>query len=269
MSITTLDAALAGMKTPQFFVKGVTGTLVVGRATSSLYLPGIPPAGAVPSPGIGGANLVSYAGCFTYPNPTPPAVSYLARFAGLSSAASGILMLCDRLWHNSGIDVTSVVEQVFTAAPQIPARDDAGANAGVGVLAGIEVTSATGAGTPTLTFKYTNSSGVQNQVGTNIVATVASSIQGTFYQIALAAGDRGIQVPQSLTLSATWTGGTLSAVLYRPIATLELAAGIPNAIDVLTGGLPRLNDNSTLFFLWIPGATTSTNLYGQLIWAQG
>lgn len=268
MSITTLDGALAGMQFPREFIKAVTPTLVAGRRHSLFYLAGIPPAAAAPSPGIGGAVLTSYAGQLPFTNPVS-GNTYLARLQAQATIA-GTLILADRLWHNSGITITSTSEQTFTGAAQIPARDENGENFGVGVFAGIEVSAATGTGTPTLTLKYTNSDGTADKTATNIYPTVASSAIGAFYPIGLAAGDVGIQKAQSLTLSATWTSGTIHVVLYRQIARLELtAANTPNALDALTGGFPRIFDDSVPFLMFIPSTTTASNICGSALWTQG
>lgn len=268
MAITTIDGALAGMQPPRDFVKVLTGTMVTGRAHSLFYLNGLPAAGVAPSPGIGGEVLTTLAGQIPFTNPLS-GNSYLARLQGQATVA-GTILLCDRLWQNSGLDVSLTTEQVFTGAAQIPARDANGANAGVGVIGAVEVSSVTGAGTPTLTLKYTNQGGTAGQVATNIKATVASSIMGTTHFFGLAAGDTGIQKAESLTLDATWTSGTIHVVLLRILARLELTlANVPNAIDALTAGFVRLYDNTVPYLIFIPGATTTSNISGHVIWCQG
>lgn len=267
MAITTLDGALAGMQPSRQYYKALTGTLVSGRPHSLFYTAGIPGNAAAPAPGIGGAVLTTYAGQIPFTNPVS-GNSYLSRFQGQSTQA-GTLMLCDRLWHNSGIDVTLTSEQTFTSSAQIPARDANGTTTGNGVFAGLEIVTAVGAGTPTITLKYTNQAGTAGQTATNSVSTVASSIAGSFYPISLAAGDLGIQKAQSLTLSATMTSGTVSLVLYRVIARLPVAAQIGNEMDSLSSGFPRLYDNSVPFLIFIPNTTTSSNITGEITWTQG
>lgn len=268
MAITTLDNALAGMQPPQEVVKALTGTMVAGRPHSLHYLAGIPGAGVAPTPGIGGEVLTTLTGQIPFSNPAS-GNSYLTRFQAQATIA-GTLLLCDRLWQNSGLDVTSIAEQTFTSSLQIPARDINGTTNGDGVYAGVEVSTATGAGTPTLTLKYTNQGGTQNQIGTNPIATVASSIAGTFYPIGLAAGDKGIQKAQSLTLNTTWTSGTIHVVLYRVLARLELTlANTPNALDALTAGFTRMYNNTVPFLVFIPATTTTSNIHAQVAWSQG
>lgn len=267
MTITTLDGALAGMQYPREFAKALTGTMVAGRPHSLAYLAGLPGPAVAPTPGIGGEQLTSWSGQIPFSNPVS-GNTYLSRFQAQATIA-GTLLLCDRLWQNSGIDVTSTAEQIFTAAAAIPSRDALGAANGDQVFAGVEISSVVGAGTPTLTLKYTNQAGATGKTATNIINTVASSIAGTFYPIGLAAGDTGIQKAESLTLSATWTSGTIHVVLYRVLARLELQAQIGNAIDALTGGFPRLYNNTVPFPIFIPNTTTTSNISGQVIYSQG
>lgn len=267
MAVTTLDLALAGMRPPEYFSKAVTGTLVAGRPFSPFYLAGVPGAAAAPAPGLAGAALTSYSG--QIPIPAASGNTHLARFSGVNSAQAGMLLLCDRLWHNSGFTITSTGAQTINSAAW-PARDANGSTNGVGVILGVEISGATGAGTPTITVSYTNSAATAGKTGTNSVATVASSAAGTFYPIGLAAGDVGVRSVQTLTLSATWTSGTMHLVAYRVLATLELpAAGIPNAVDALTSGMPRLYDTSVPFLIFIPQTTTTTQLSGSVVYTQG
>lgn len=267
MAITTLDGALAGMKPPTYFSKAVTGTLVAGRPFSPFYLAGVPGAATAPSPGLAGEALTTYAG--QLPIPAASGNTHLARFSGVSSAQAGVLLLCDRLWHNSGFTITSTGAQTINSAAW-PARDMNGSTNGVGVILGVEISSATGAGTPTITVSYTNDANTSGRTGTNSVATVATSAAGTFYPIGLAAGDTGVRSVQTLTLSATWTSGTMHLVAYRVLASLELgAAGLPNAIDALTSGMPRCYDNTVPFLVYIPQTTSTTQLTGTAVFTQG
>ena len=267
MAITSVDTAIAGMKPPSWFSKAVSGTLVAGRPFSPFYTAGNPGAAVAPTPGLSGAALTSYAGQIQIP--AASGNTHLARFSGVPSAQAGTLVLCDRLWHNSGFTITSTGAQTVNSVA-FPARDMNGSTNGVGVFLGVEISTATGAGTPTITVSYTNDAGTAGKTATNSVATVASSAIGTFYPIGLAAGDTGVRSVQTLTLSATWTSGTMHLVAYRPIATLTFpAAGAGDAIDALTSGLPRCYDNTVPFLIFIPQTTTTTMLTGTVVFTQG
>lgn len=267
MALTSVNSVLAGIQYPRKIIKSATGTLVAGRPMSLFYLAGSPGAGVAPTPGIGGEVLTSLSGQIPFSNPVS-GETRLVRFGGMATQA-GKLELVDRLWQNSGINETLTSEQVFTGSATIPARDANGLSTGDQVLAGIEVSSATGAGTPTITLKYTNQAGTAGQTATNQVSTVASSIAGTFYPIGLANGDTGIQKAESLTLSATWTSGEIHTILYRSICEIDLQANIPNYIDYLSSGFPKLHNNSVPFLIFTPNTTTTSVITATMVYSQG
>lgn len=267
MAITSVDQLIAGMQYPREFIKAATPTLVAGRPHSLFYLAGAPGAATASSAGLAGAALTSYAGQLPFSNPAS-GNTYLARLTGQATIA-GQLLLCDRLWHNSGFSMTSTSAQTVSSAAW-PARSADGTSNGEGVLLGVEITTATGSGTPTITVSYTNQSNSSGKSGTNSVATAASSAIGAFYPIGLAAGDTGVRSVQTLTLSATWTSGAMSLVAYRVLARLDLSsANTPNSLDAVTGGMPRMYDNTVPFLLFIPSTTTASTVSGHAIWSQG
>lgn len=267
MSITTLDGAVAGMQWPRFFQKAVTATLVAGRPASTWALGGNPGAGAFNGTLNGVTLAAPQAGQIPFTNPVS-GNTHLARLQG-QATQPGTILLVDRIWHNGGFTITSTSAQNITS-PTWPARDALGATSGTGVLCGMEISAATGAGTPTITMAYTNEAGTASRSATNIIATVASSAIGAFYPIGLQAGDLGVRSVQSITLSATWTSGTMNLVAYRVLAALELtAAHTPNAIDALTSGFVQLHNDSVPFLIFLPSTTTATNVSGQVIWTQG
>ena len=266
MSIT-LDTVIAGMRPPETFIKAVTGTLVAGRPHSTVYQAGRPGAFTAPSPGIAGAALTSYAGQIPFTNPTGGKNTYLARFQG-SATQAGVLILADRLWHNSGISVTTTGAQTVDSVAW-PARDMNASTDGVGVQIGLEVVTATGAGAATPTISYTNSGGTGSRAGAMWTSYVASSIAGSFYPFTMAAGDVGVRSIQTVTLGVSMTSGSVSLVAYRELARLELTANnIPNAIDAITSGLPRLFDNTVPFLIFVPNTTTTSNIGGQIIFSH-
>lgn len=278
MAISTLDGALAGMQVPRYFAKAATPTLVAGRPHSLWYLGGSPGAGAMNSTTSGGVALSSSSALVNGQLPHTDPVSGNAYLGRLSAAATqpGTLLLCDRLWHGSDviggtvISATATTAQTITGMPALPARDNSDSSNGDGVLIGVEVYAAMGAGTPTITMSYTNQAGVAGKSATNVDAVVASSAIGAFYRMGLASGDTGVRSLQSLTLSATMTSGNIGLVAYRVLASLELtAANVPNAIDALTSGFPRLFNGTVPFFLFIPSTTTASNVSGTYIETQG
>lgn len=269
MAISTVDGVIAGFKPPQFIFKEFSGTLVAGRNYSAFYAPGIPCAAVAPTPGISGAALTSYAGQIPFTNPSSGQNTYLARFVCAPTSQAGTVNLVDRLWHNSGITITSTTAQTVNSVA-FPARDNNGSTNGEGVYLGVEVSTATGAGTPTITVSYTNSDNTSGRTGTSLFTTSATSPIGTFYPIGLQAGDKGVRSIQSITLSATWTSGTIHLVAYRPLVVAQaLAGGVSTPVDALTSGLVRMYDNTVPFFFFVPNTTTSTGFIGTMTVTQG
>lgn len=270
MAITTLDGALAGMQWPRYFAKNVTGTMVAGRPWSLWALAGNPGAGSFDNT-LAGVALSSTSaqvnGQIPFTNPVS-GNTYLARLQAGATIA-GTLLLCDRLWHNGGFTITSNTAQTVNSATW-PSRDADGATDGNGVLLGLEISSGAGAAAPTITVSYTNQAGTGSRTATNSFPTANSPAAGSFFPIGLQAGDTGVRSVQSLTLSVSWASGTMNLVAYRVLAALELTgAFVPNAIDALTSGFPRLYDGSVPFFIFIPSTTTTSNISGQVVWTQG
>lgn len=270
MPILTVNEALAGMQYPRYFQKAVTPTLVSGRPQSLWPLAGSPGAGALDATLNGvvlSGSSVQIAGQIPFVDPGV-GNTHLARFTGQASQP-GSLLLCDRIWHNGGINITLATAQAIVS-PAWPSRDGNGAALGDGIILGLGVSVATGVGTPTITISYTNSANVAGRSAVNVIAALASSAIGAFYPIGLQAGDVGVRSVQSLTLSATWTSGTINLVAYRVLAVLDLTgANIPNAIDPITGGFPRMYNGSVPFLLFMPSTTTASNIAGQVVYSQG
>lgn len=268
MAITSLDGCIAGMKPPEDIVKIGSTMKAAGVHHSLLYSSGRPAAAVAPSPGLGGAALTTYAGQIPWTNPVS-GNSYLARLAA-SSTGPGVLFLLDRLWHNSGITVTTTTGQTVNSVAW-PARDSAGATNGDNVLVGIEVSTVTGNASPVTntTITYTNQSGTASRTGT-MASFPATAVAGTFVPFQLNAGDTGIRSVQTLTLGTSYVSGTIHLVAYRIISQLSIpTANLGAAVDAVTGGFPRLYNDSVPFLLWLPTSTTAVNVYGQLIVTQG
>jgi hypothetical protein len=128
-----------------------------------------------------------------------------------------------------------------------------------------------GAGTPGITVKYTNSAGTSNRTGTNARPTISGSQTGAFYPIALEAGDNGVRSVQSIQLDATWTSGTFHLVAYRILATaFSVAQGAgQDLITPVTGGLPRLYDNTVPFIILTPSSNVSLGVVASMVVTQG
>lgn len=273
MAITTVDGLVAGLVTPEEIYKSGATMEAAGVMHSLFYTAGRPGAAVAPSPGIGGAALTSYAGQIPFTNPGS-GNSYLARAAACASVI-GTLLVCDRLWHNSGIAVATTTAQTVNSAT-FPARDQDGATDGNGVMVGLEVSAATtnGAANTTMSLSYTNEAGTAGHAATVGAiapgAFPATAVAGTFVPFLLAAGDKGVRSIQSITLAVSLGGGTVHLVAYRVLARIPItAANIAAVQDFAQTGLPRLYDNTVPFLLWVPSATTGVTINASLQVAQG
>src|SRR6188474_1977346 len=110
MAIRTVHGIVNGMLARQDLLKTTGAMEAAGVMHSLLYAAGRPGAGVAPSPGIAGAALTSYAGQIPHVDAPVLQQTYLALFEAWSSAP-GTLLVCDRLWHNSGIAVATTTAQ--------------------------------------------------------------------------------------------------------------------------------------------------------------
>lgn len=273
MAIATLDALLAGVQPPRLFAKGPFSSTVAGRVCSTWGMGGIPGPGSYDGT-LNGATLSSTsslpAGAMPRIDGQGGSNSYLARLQGqLNVNLAGTVLLIDRLWHNGGYTITATSAQTSTT-PTWPARDNNGATSGDGVLIGLEVSATIGAGTPTLTLSYTNQAGTSGRTSTNVMGTATTPVAGSFWMFGLQGADTGVQSVQSLTLSATWSSGTINLVAFRILAAMEIpGTNSANAIDAVTGGMPRIYDGSVLQFLVMPSTGAVLNLTGSYVESQG
>jgi hypothetical protein len=271
VSITNLQGVIAGLQPVATFGKGSGTALIAGRPQSTWGVGLYPTSGTFNST-LNGGTYSSTGGLVTgqLPHYDPASGnSYLARFQVASSVVGGSVMLCDRLWDNGAINITSTSLQTI-ASPTWPARDNTGTTNGAGVYLAVEVSAATGAGNPTLTLGYTNSAGTASRTGVNIDGTAASSTVGLFHRIGVQAGDVGVQSVQGITLSATWTSGTINVVAYRVLAILDMPnTQMSYAIDALTSGFPQIFNGTVPFLVMIPGAALISSIYGQYQETQG
>jgi hypothetical protein len=270
MAITTLDGAIAGAQAARAIAKALTGTLVAGRYQSLWPVAGLPGAGAYDTT-LNGVVLSStsaqVAGQIPHTDPGS-GNAYLARLQ-LAATQACTVLLCDRLW-NDQLTVNSTGAQSPTT-PTWPARDAAGSTNGDGVLIAIETSAAASATAAALTMTYTNQAGTGSRTaGFAVAPTATATIAGAFFPIGLQAGDTGVRSIQTIQFSTAWTTGTINAVAYRVLATLELpGALIPNAIDALTAGFPRLYNGVVPFLVIVPNTTTTSNVVGSYVETQG
>lgn len=267
MAITSLDGVIAGMRPPEDLIKVGNTMQSIGVWHSKFYESGRPAAASIPTIGTTGTALTTYTGQIPWVNPSS-GNSYLARMQ-VSTTGGGSLMLADRLWHNSGVVVTTTAAQSVSSNAW-PARDRDGSTNGENVLVALEVTATLGAtAQASCTISYTNSSGTAGRTGT-ISAIPTSAIQGTFMPMVLQAGDTGVRSIQTITLSTTMVSGSFSLVAYRQITFISCPqANAGGAVDAISSGFPRLYNSSVLFVCWLASSLVPVDVSGQVIITQG
>lgn len=289
MAITTLPS-LKNRLRPNvvMFKKSPSGSQ--GAAAELLhslfYASGTPAAASAPSPGMAGEALTSYAGQIPFKNIESPngGNTYLARSmidnADSDNNSNCTLLLCDRLWHNSGINLASTSPQSVNSVTW-PERDRDGSTNGEGVMIGLEASTVLGGGTTVdLTLDYTNSAGTSGRSSVTAVARPASAglDEGIFSPLVLQEGDTGVRSIQNITFAATTGSGVAHLVAYRILAivftTASNEAHYDNAsrrvdFDALQLGLPRLYPNTVPFLMSLVNATQDSDFFGELTYAQG
>lgn len=254
MAITTLAGVKSGLTPIQILSKEISSLSdYAGQFVTSFYSGGYPVGASVPTPGVAGAALTSYSGQIPFTNPVS-GNTYLAGLRRTFNSTPGrqeqrTLLVVDRLWHNSGLSVTSTAPQTVNSVTW-PARDINGSTDGAGVYVALEVTSTTAPTPPSsIIIQYTNSAGVSGKFAVPVYfGAVFPFFRGVWFPFNLESGDLGIRSIQSIQLGSSWAAGTYSLVAYRPIVMINASAGPANysADDALTLGMPRLWDNSVL-----------------------
>lgn len=229
---------------------------------------GFPGAWSPGSPGTAGratsGTVSNDAGCLQYFNATT-GNNYLEAFMAAGSTGH-YHALIDLIWVNTGLSVTATTEQSITAV-DIPARDMLGLTSGLGVQAGLLITTATTqAGAITATLKYTDASGTTGKRATGTIPATAAI--GTIVPFNLSAtGEIGVRKIESLTLGGTLTAGAISLILYRTLA------GCPSVLSNIgntswPGGVSpgvRLYNDTCMIPIYLASTTAATTTAGTAV----
>jgi len=274
MTIANLSGVLAGFQPTQPLTRQYNAPASANRMIDLWYSAGIGNPVGVADTTLNGVILSSssslVAGQIIHFDPPQGTSAYLAIFNAMSNGNAGIAYVCDRLWHNGGITITSTSLQSITS-PTWPARDNNGLTQGDGVLVGLSVSSITGAGTPTAVLSYTNSSGASGRTGNFLQSPgISASTQGMFYPFTLQAGDAGVQSVQGITFTSPWASGTVNLVAYRILAIVAVAtANQAYRTDPVTGGMPQVFNGTVPFPMFLPNGTLATVLSMSYTETQG
>lgn len=174
-------------------------------------------------------------------------------------ANGGALMLVDRLVHTGGLDGTLATPQTTNLPTSALTRETTGA----GVHMGLEIYTAIGASSTTVTASYTNQAGSSGRTTqATAIGNTGFSEDNRFIMLPMQQGDTGVRAVASVTLAATTgTAGAFGVVLYKPLLMVPvLAYGSPQRLyDALLdmANMPEVVDNAALSWMVCPQAGVS------------
>lgn len=254
MALTSLAAINAALIPPIFasktFNSNSANAAMVFRSTWT----NTPNAGALNTTLNGVALSGAMAGGLPFPNPASGdtiLARWMATCRDIEPISNGpqafTAMLCDRLWHNGGINATIATSQSITS-PAFPARDENDSSNGAGVFLALENGAAqVGAPAGVVTVGYTNSDGTAGRTATTMYTLTVHNTRA--FPLNLQSGDRGVLSVQSIQLPAAYTSATLNLVAYRPLAMLSVITGQRAVLDVVNGGRVRIPNSAVLYLM--------------------
>lgn len=266
MAINTMDklvAALPGQH--RHLYKASATTRGSGTWFSHWRIAGNPGAAAIPPTGNGEVPTRETAGAIPFVNPATGNKLYLGRF-GAAMSIVNLLILYDRLWHNSGFDANTTGAQTIATPPTITRPDSLGND----VELWGEVYAATGTTASTFTATYTNQNGVSGRSAT-YSKPAAALVVGEMFPFSLQSGDTGVRTVSQVQLSAaTGTAGNFGLVLLRRVAELYLiVANVGADRDAFALGMPEIYPDACLAMGVQATSTTLGTLLGSIALIEG
>lgn len=262
-----LMAALGNNSSRIVIDKANIASQAAGTFVSMWRATGQPGQGAIPSTAAVCDNTLT--GSFQFSQQTLPATSYGAYAYAVSSNASMVVEIHDRLMHMGGLSGTVTTAQTVgidlstnLATSNLDARKgDANYS---DVQWWLEWYTATGSTAVTATVNVTyNDGSTGNLTGAALAATRPASFMLPLNSLIPAAKSGFyIKAVNSVTLSATTgTAGSFGVTATKPRLTMPLLlANKTETFDWASLGLPEINNGSCLF----PLVLTSTSSTGTL-----
>ncbi len=245
--------------------KAGPSTQLAGALSSLWQSPGFPGAGS--TPGAWATCTDATVGGWPFVSPTSPALSYLSNFSCVGSA-SHYLTLYDRLGHIGGLNATLITSQTVNGV--IPTGRGAAVD-GSNVEWFVEVYAAIGATAANLFVVYTDQGDAGRTAPAILFGGASPANQPSrLYRIIPNSGQT-IKTVTSVILSATTgTAGNFGVTCARRLLTVPMGqvnAGV--ALDFAGTGLPRVYDDSCLWFAALLSNATSGTFAGTWNLVQG
>lgn len=184
-----------------------------------------------------------------------------------SATQSGLYVLCDRLSHQGGLNATTT----GAVTTNLPTAALTRYTSGEGVMLGISIYTLIGATSTTISCSYTNEAGTNGRTSPSIpFGNTGFRELNRMLLVPLVTGDTGVRSVENSTIQATTgTAGAFGYTLFKPLVGFNVDKP-GGQVDMslfdggMTGGMPPILDNACLFWMIIPGGT-STGVYANTI----
>lgn len=264
MAIASLDQYIAATKQRIPMVKTATRTSVALIPFSVFDLAGQPGAGTLAgtSTTAGVVPTDATAGCPTINFST--GTGYLSKIE-FGSSVIGRINIYDMIWkagaynYNSGTTNLSSQPAISSRCPDYPGS---GTVFGNGNEIWIEiVTAMTSATAWQVQVTYTNSAGTAGRTSIVSAAQAAAALTvGKMFQLALQAGDSGVQKIESVIVTTGGAAaGTFNVLILRPLIT-DMRVRVANEggiLDLMATGMPIVYSDSALIMTVQPDSTST------------
>lgn len=278
MAFATIDEFVAALESPRdrvLITKDLTCN-AAGRVHSSWL--GLPNAGAAPTTAVAPTKATTGAYPFDgWQNSGGGLKTYCVGGDVRGNQASGsqfglptMMIVADRLSHQGGL--SGVVTGAQTT--NLPTAALTRYTSGVGVMAALEIYTAIGSSSTSVTVSYTNTTPTAGQISPAIQwGTTGFREISRFFPLPLAAGDIGVTSVESVTVPAsTSTAGAFGVTLYKPLFAIAVSP-FDSQVDAIfsgrmAGGLPEILDDACLFLIGCPGIAATHRIQGSLSFAE-
>lgn len=252
-------------------IKNSIGNQGAGGYTSTWKATGVPFTGSNPV-AVSGTNYVcdrSTVGCFqNWSDPVAPARTYIAWWSFNYQNAGGEIQLHDRIAAMGGLSGTVTTAQtVALDVSTVLASSNIAARIGRSDYSELqwwlEMYTDTGATPQAGTVSVVYDDGSTDVIAISMIATQRAS---RLFPLRPNAAGRFIRSITSCTLAgSTGTVGNFGFTVTKPIAVLALTIGnTPSKQSWAEMGLPRVHDNSCLFYVMLPSAVGTINYWSFL-----
>jgi len=274
MAITTWDGYIGSAKQPLSFVKTASRTTVALNWFSVFDLAGNPGGGTLAgtSTTAGVVPTDATAGCPTINAFGGGATGYLAQ-VDFGNTVACRMMLFDMLFK-AGAYSFAAGTTTLSAQPSYSSRV-AGGTDYADTQIRIEVSTAFATGTSwSVVVTYTNQSGTAGRSTVAFTGLAAAALtQGKMLQLALQAGDTGVQKIESVVVTnggTAMTAGAFNVLVLRPLWSGRCrTANDGDVHDLAKTGMPQVYADSALVLAVNPDSTSTGVPELELVIANG